>query len=188
MFFDDSDVKIFKDKKKDSDSFDEVSVISEMNRHRSNGNIQKAKNLGNHLASILVDEPQLLSDLEAEVGPLNFSDDIMYQIKVLLVFTAEYCINRSFSVSLLSTTAINAMYDAISASIYEFYDRLDDAAEYSFYYLAVRKGKNIAGNIGVSFAMLCGKEKDEHFTSLGEKIFEVAKNEIEHIIDIYEFL
>lgn len=188
MLFDDSDVKIFKEQPKNDDSFDEVSVMAEMTKNRNNGNIQKAKNLGNHLASLFVDEEKLLSDLENEVGKLDFSDDIMYQIKVLLVFTAEYCINHSLSTSLLSNTAVNAMYDAISTSVYEFYDRLDDAAEYSFYYLAVRKGINISDNIGVSFAMLCGKEKDKAFTELGKNIFLAAKREIENLIDIYEFI
>ncbi len=188
MIFDDSDIKIFDDGKKNTDSFDEVSVIAEMTKHRSNGNFDKAKKLGSHLADIFVDEPHLIHDLGAEVGGLNFPDDIMYQIKVLLVFTAEYCINHSLSSPLLSNTAVNAMYDTVSSKAYEFYDRLDDAAEYSFYYLAVRKGGSIAANIGISFAMLCGKEKNVEFTDLGTKVFEVAKHEIENIIDIYEFL
>lgn len=187
MIFDDSDVKIFNEEKKTSDSFDEVSAIAEMTRHRSNGNFDKAKNLGNQLAGIFVDERALLSNLESEVGALDFDNDIMYQIKVLLVFTAEYCINHSLSSPLLSNTAVNSMYEMVSEKAFEFYDKLDDAAEYSFYYLAVRKGGNIAKNIGTSFAMLCGKEKDEEFTGLGTKIFEVTKNEVESIIDIFEF-
>lgn len=186
MIFDDSDIKIFNDIKS-NESFDEVSVIAEMTRQRSSGNIDKAKKLGKHLAEIFVDEPHLLKDLEGEVGTLDYNDDIMYQLKVLLVFTAEYCINHSLSSPLLSNTAVNSMYDTVSSKAFEFYDRLDDAAEYSFYYLAVRKGINIPQNIGISFAMLCGKEKDGKFTSLGTNLFEVAKHEIENIIDFYEF-
>lgn len=188
MNFDDSDIKIFNDGNKKSDSFDEVSVIAEMTKQRSNGNIDRAKKLGRHLANIFVDEPNLLHMLESEVGELNFDGDIMYQIKVLLVFTAEYCINHSLHAPLLANTAVNSMYETVSSKAFEFYDRLDDAAEYSFYYLAVRKGINISANIGLSFAMLCGKEKDKYFTELGTKLFEVTKNEIENIIDLYEFI
>lgn len=186
MNFDDSDIKIFNDSNKNSDSIDEVSIIAEMTKLRSNGNIDRAKKLGKHLANIFVDEPQLLHMLEGEVGQLNFDGDTMYQIKVLLVFTAEYCINHSLH-ALLANTAVNAMYETVSSKAFEFYDRLDDAAEYSFYYLAVRKGVDIPANIGISFAMLCGKEKDGYFTELGTKLFEVTKNEIENIIDLYEF-
>ncbi|MBR5321550.1 MAG: hypothetical protein IKU41_06905, partial [Clostridia bacterium] len=69
----------------------------------------------------------------------------------------------------------------------QFYDRLDDAAEYSFYYLAVRKAVDISKNIGVSFAMLCGEKEDEYYTNLGKRLFEVAEYEITKIIDSFGF-
>ena len=188
MAFDDSDVKIFKGEEKRAENIDEVSVIAEMSEQRSNGNISRAKNLGKHLAEIFVDEPHLLSDLEKEVGAFSHDESIMYQIKVLLVFTAEYSITHLLPGSLLSHTAVNAMYDTVRKKAFDFYDRLDDAAEYSFYYLAVRKGVNISQNIGTSFAMLCGREKDSEFTTLGARLFEVAGHEIEKIIASCEFV
>ena len=188
MLFDDSDVKIFSDKDDNKEVVNEVSVIAEMTKHRSNGNILKAKQLGKHLAEIFVDEPSLLSQLEGEVGKIQCNDDDMYQIKVLLIFTAEYCINRLLSATLLSNTAVNALYDTVIKKAYDFYDRLDDAAEYSFYYLAVRKGGKISDNIGISFAMLCGEDKNEYYTNLGKRLFEVAEHEIQKIIDGYDFV
>lgn len=187
MLFDDSDVKIFTDSDTPAEVSGEVAVIAEMTKHRSNGNILKAKQLGKHLAEIFVDEPSLLSQLEAEVGEIKRDDDDMYQIKVLLVFTAEYCINRFLPATLLSNTAVNALYDTVIKKAAEFYDRLDDAAEYSFYYLAVRKAVDISANIGVSFAMLCGEGKNEYYTNLGKRLFEVAEYEIKKIIDSYNF-
>ena len=92
MLFDDSDVKIFTDNDVNDESSYEVSVIAEMTKHRSNGNILKAKKLGKHLAEIFVDEPSLISQLEGEVGKIECDADILYHMKVLLVFTAEYCI------------------------------------------------------------------------------------------------
>lgn len=182
--FDDSDVKIFNDKGKSEENFDEVAVIAEMTKHRSNGNSEKAKKLGKHLADIFVDETKMIKDLEKEVGSLEFDSDIVYQIKVLLAFTAEYCINHSLPSALLSNTAVNKMYDTVSKNAYEFYDRLDDAAEYSLYYLAVRK-ENVAEEIGKSFAMLC---ENPEFQELGKNLFEFTKKEIETIIDFYEFV
>ena len=188
MLFDDSDVKIFSNKDSSSDNSYEVSVIAEMTKHRSNGNILKAKQLGKHLAEIFVDEPSLLNQLESEVGKIECNDDDMYQIKVLLVFTAEYCINHLLPSTLLSNTAVNSLYDTVIKKAAEFYDRLDDAAEYSFYYLAVRKGVDISKKIGVSFAMLCGEDKNEYYTNLGKRLFEVAEHEIQKIVDSYQFV
>ena len=185
MAFDDSDVKIFGEKKKDS--FDDVSIIVEMNKQRSNGNSEKSRKLGKYLASIFIDEPQLLTDLEEEVGEINRDDDTMYQIKVLLVFTAEYCLTHYLPSPLVSNTAVNAMYSSIMKNAAEFYDKLDDAAEYSFYYLAVRKEVDISENIGKSFAMLCGKENDDYFLNLGKQLFEIAKYEIKKTIKKYDF-
>lgn len=187
MIFDDSDVKIFNDTK-NSDAFDEVSVISQMNKNRSNGNSQKAKELGKNLAKRFIDEPQLLRDIEAEVGEIPRDDNTMYQYKVLLVFTAEYCINHLLPNPLLSNTAVNALYDTVKTEALDFCNRLDNAAEYSFYYLAVRKGTDIATDIGISFAMLCGKDKDGYYEKLGKKLFEVANHEIEKIIELYNFV
>lgn len=187
MIFDDSDVKIFNDTKA-SDSFDEVSIISQMTKNRSNGNAQKAKDLGKNLAERFVDEPHLLSELEAEIGEIQRDENTMYQMKVLLIFTAEYCINHLLPNPLLSNTAVNALYDTVKKKAFEFYDRLDDAAEYSFYYLAVRKGVDIPANIGVSFAMLCGMDKDKYYQNLGKRLFEVANHEIEKTIDSFEFV
>ncbi len=187
MLFDDSDVKIFTDSDTPQENAHEVSVIAEMTKHRSNGNILKAKQLGKHLAEIFVDEPSLLSQLEGEVGKIQRDEDDMYQIKVLLIFTAEYCINHLLPATLLSNTAVNALYDTVIKKAAAFYDRLDDAAEYSFYYLAVRKAIEIPKNIGVSFAMLCGEDKNEYYTNLGKRLFEIAQHEIEKIIDSYNF-
>jgi hypothetical protein len=89
--------------------------------------------------------------------------------------------------TLLSNTAVNALYDTVIKKAAEFYDRLDDAAEYSFYYLAVRKAVDISKNIGISFAMLCGEGKDEYYTNLGKRLFEVAEHEISKIIDSFGF-
>ena len=188
MLFDDSDVKIFTDSDTSEEVAHEVHIISEMTKHRSNGNILKAKQLGKHLAEIFVDEPSLLSQLENEVGKIECTDDDMYQIKVLLVFIAEYCINHHIPAVLLSSTAVNALYDTVIKKAQAFYDRLDDAAEYSFYYLAVRKGFDISKNIGISFAMLCGEDKNEYYTNLGKRLFEVAEYEIQKIIDGYQFI
>ncbi len=187
MIFDDSDVKIFNDTK-NGESFDEVSIISQMTTNRSNGNAQKAKELGKRLAERFVDEPHLIAEIEAELGELQHDEDFMYQMKVLLIFAAEYCINHLLPNPLLSNTAVNALYDTVRKKAMEFYDKLDDAAEYSFYYLAVRKGVDVSDNIGVSFAMLCGMDKDKYYMGLGKRLFEIANYEIKKTVDSFKFV
>lgn len=44
----------------------------------------------------------------------------MYQIKVLLVFTAEYCINHYLPATLLSNTAVNSLYDTVIKKLRHF--------------------------------------------------------------------
>ena len=125
MLFDDSDMKIFNDGGAVEDAPLEVNIIAEMTKHRNNGNILKAKQLGKHLAEIFVDEPSLLSQLEGEVGKIQCDADDMHQIKVLLVFTAEYCINRFLPATLLSNTAVNALYDTVIKDIEDDSDKMN---------------------------------------------------------------
>lgn len=54
MLFDDSDVKIFTDSDTSPEASHEVHVIAEMTKHRSNGNIMKAKNSANILLKFLL--------------------------------------------------------------------------------------------------------------------------------------
>lgn len=183
----DSDVKIFK-KEKNDDQIDEITLIAEMNTQRSNGNITKARNLGKYLASIFIDEKALLAKLQPVLGSVDFPKPIMFQVKILMFFTAEYCINSNLPNNILKNTAINALYDSIRHRVNEFYEEFADGAEYSFYYLAIRKRGNIAEDIGIAFSMLCGKEKDDQYTALGKKLWEVVFEEVADIINVYDFI
>lgn len=182
----DSDIKIFSTAKND-DKIDEIALIAEMEEQRSNGNIDKARKLGNHLAAVFIDDEALLRDLEPVIGDVDFPEPILFQVKILMFFAAEYCINSSLPKMILKNTAVNALYDSIRDEASKFYKEFSDGAEYSFYYLAIRKGNDIIHDIGASFSMLCGKEKDEAFTSLGEKLWIVVLKEVEKIIVSYEF-
>lgn len=182
---DDKDIKIFVSKsKKDAD--DSIALISEMNAQRSNGNTEKAKKLGKELSARFLDTEQLRSSLEAEVGPLDYSEKIIFQIKILMFFTAEFCINRLLPNTLLKSTATNTIYDSIMKNAGEFYEEFSDGVEYSFYYLAIKK-EDIISSVGKTFAMVSRKEGNEEFEKLGSEIFKVVAKEVEAIIDGYEF-
>ena len=65
---------------------------------------------------------------------------------------------------------------------------LADGGEYSFYYLAMRKEtRNVLQEIGRTFSMLCGKEDDPAFVELGRRLFNLTEEEVENIIQIFDF-
>ncbi len=182
---DDNDIKIFIGKTKDNTD-DSIALISEMNAQRLNGNTQKAKDLGKELSARFLDTERLRSSLEEEVGPLNYPEKVIFQIKILMFFTAEYCINRLLPNALLKSTATNTIYDSIIKNAGEFYEEFSDAVEYSFYYLSVKKD-DIVSAVGKTFAMVCGKGGDEEYERLGSEIFRVVAKEVESIIESYDF-
>lgn len=181
----DNDIKIFVGKSK-NEADDTIALISEMNTQRSNGNTQKAKDLGKELSARFLDTENLRCSLEEEVGPLNYSEKIIFQIKILMFFTAEYCINRLLPNALLKNTATNTIYDSIIKNAGAFYEEFSDAVEYSFYYLAIKKEDFISA-VGKTFAMVCGKGADAEFEKLGSEIFKVVAKEVESIIESYDF-
>lgn len=181
----DNDIKIFvsKSKRENDDSF---ALIDEMNEQRANGNLQKAKDMGVYLAERFLNTDEMKAALEGAVGSLDYPEKIIFQIKILVFFTAEVCINRLLPNALIKSTATNAIYDIIVDRAGDFYTTFSDGIEYSFYYLAIKQ-ENYVCEIGKAFAMLCNKKNDEQFKQLGKDIFTVVANEIDAIIRRYEF-
>ena len=70
-----------------------------------------------------------------------------------------------------------------------FYTEFSDGAEYSFYYLAMRKeSQSVITEIGKAFAMLCGKENDQSFVELGKKLFNLVSDEVADITNMFNFV
>ena len=181
----DNDIKIFvgKSKKENDESF---ALIEEMNEQRANGNLQKAKDMGKYLAERFLNTDELRAALEGAVGSLDYEEKIIFQIKILVFFTAELCINRLLPNALLMSTATNTIYDIIVDRAGDFYTTFSDGIEYSFYYLAVKQ-ENYVNEIGKAFAMLCNRKNDEQFKQLGRDLFTVVANEIDNVIRQYNF-
>ena len=115
----DDDIKIFNAKPK-SDTLDSIALIEEMNTQRMNGNTEKAKQLGKYLSDRFLDGEELKRSLEEEVGALDYPQKVILQIKILMFFTAEYCINRLLPNTLLKSTATNTIYDRVMKNAGEF--------------------------------------------------------------------
>ena len=184
----DSDIKIFGAQPKPDEEADELRLIRQMETQRANGNIDKAAKLGDYLSDIFLNEDELLRRLSAEVGALDYPAAVIHQIKILMFFAAEYCINRELPNTILKSTAINALYGNIKYGDAAFYEEFSDGGEYSFYYLAMRKEtRNVLQEIGRTFSMLCGKEDDPAFVELGRRLFNLTEEEDENIIQIFDF-
>ena len=71
MLFDDSDVKIFTDSDTSEEASNELYVIAEMTKHRSNGNILKANSLVNILLKYSLTNPIFFHNLKMKLVKSN---------------------------------------------------------------------------------------------------------------------
>ena len=177
----DNDIKIYT-KGADISSANLSTVFEAINLHRGNGNLEKAKLLGQRLSTITPEsEKNGLSIDFKNILPQRFlSQDIMYQIKVLLIFAAESLLQVEIPVPQLATTAINALYDSLRETSPGFFKNISDGAAFTFYYLAMKKGGNITENIGKAFSMLCSVSKNnDGCIAAGETVWNIAVDLVE---------
>ena len=181
-----NDVKIYLSKKEMNKNASEFAGnFDAVMRHRANGNIDKARRLGAALATIAPtsDGDGIFVNLKDHLSPKFFVQDILYQIRVLLVFACETILQIELPSELLSTTAISSMYHAIEERTPGFYSNISNGAAYTFYYLAVQKGGDISENIGEAFAMLCSVKNKESFVLAGKTVWNIAVDVIEKEIE-----
>ena len=186
----DNDVKIYKSKEERLGVQVNLSGDFEtMHLHRANGNLEKAKQLGQRLATLTpsLDGDGLRVNLQDVLPKKYLSQDILYQIKVLLVFEAEAFLQLDVSVPVLAATAVNAMHDALRESSPGFHKNISDGAAFTFYYLAMKKGGNISQNIGEAFAMLCSVKNKTGYIEAGTTVWNIAANLIEKEIAATQF-
>ncbi len=145
-------------------------------RQRANGNIDKARKLGASLATIAPtgEGDGIFVNLRDHLSQKFFVQDILYQIRVLLVFACETLLQMELPTELLSTTAIASMYDAMEKDMPGFYSNIANGAAFTFYYLAIQKGGDISENIGEAFAMLCSVKNKDSYVLAGKTIWNIA--------------
>ena len=182
---DDSDIKIFKAKSDEADGSDLFAIAEEMRRHIVNGNSQKAKELGTRLASISPDSDNLGEELNKYVRNTAADEEVKVQLLTLMLFCAEYTLLGELC-PMLSTSATEAMYNTIKARFPDYYSSISNGAAVSFYYLAVKKNRNIAEAVGESFAMLC-EQDSKLIKTMGENVFTLTCDIIKNIITEYHF-
>lgn len=183
-----SDVKIYVSKKELNKAADLSNTFNNVIAHRSNGNIDKAKALGGILGTITpTGDEGLVVGIKEHLAPKYFAQDILYQIKVLLVFACETLLQLECPAEVVSTTAIASMYEVIQKNSAGFYDNISNGAAFTFYYLAIQKGGNIDDHIGEAFAMLCSVKNKEGFVAAGKTVWNLAVDIITKEIEKADF-
>ena len=176
----DHDIKIYEGGSKSVNISSAVmSTFEAMNFHRENGNLQKAKDLGKRLATLSPTDDDAKDgkgiDLISGLHQRFRSQNILYQIKVLLVFAAETVLQSEIRDDILATTAINAMHDKIREDMPVFFKNISSSAAFTFYCLALKKRGDVTENIGEAFAMMCDVQKNtEGFVDAGKTVWERA--------------
>lgn len=176
----DDDIKIFHPQKKDGAGADLAELALLMDTYRSNGNMEKAAALGKELAVL---KPETLCPKDAE----KLSTNDLRQLRSLIVFSVQISLHKYLPHPMLSSQAINAMYKEISKNSPGLFANISDGSSFTFYYLSVRKHKNVEESIGKNYAMLCDRDNDEYYSSLGERVFALTDFKVCDMIEEAEF-
>ncbi len=176
----DDDIKIFHPQKKDGASADLAELALLMDTYRSNGNMEKAADLGKKLAVIT---PEMLCPKDAE----KLKTNELRQLRALIVFSVQIALHKYLPHPMLSSQAINAMYAEISENSPGLFANISDGSSFTFYYLSVRKNRNVEEGIGKNYAMLCDRDDDEFYASLGERVFVLTDFKVCDMIEEAEF-
>ena len=174
---DDRDIKIFTGSK-DLLPDDPESLAQDIEHQRANGNMDRAKRLGERMSALNPDSEDIKELTGYKALPLS----VLYQMRILMIFTAMTTIDISLPVNILSSAATTEMTNRLLETSKNFYDNISDGAAFTFYYLILRKGVDVPHNIGIQFASLCGKEDDEYYVNLGESIYNTVYEDINRTI------
>lgn len=176
----DDDIKIFHPKKKDGASSDLAELALLMENYRSNGNMEKADVLGKKLAAL---KPEMICPKDCE----KLSTNELRQLRALIVFGVQIALHKYLPHPMLSSQVVNAIYSELSKTAPGFFANISDGSSFTFYYLSVRKNRNVEENIGKNYAMLCDKDNDEFLVSLGERVFALTDFKVCDMIEELEF-
>lgn len=178
----DSDIKIFGSESKEADQ-EFLRQIEALDHNRQNGNVKKARALGRKLYTIVMDEETRL-----EIGDPDFSEGkLLVKVGVLALFSTEAALSQYLPSAQLSTIAIAEMHRLLAKTDSPVYEKVMESPAYSFYYLSVRKGGDVAGEIGKAFAMNCRHEGEEKYIAEGRYIYERVTQEVHRQIEKMDF-
>ncbi|MDR2647305.1 MAG: hypothetical protein LBB67_04175 [Oscillospiraceae bacterium] len=169
----DDDIKIFTPTASlpEPDDLDELAVLAQL--HRANGNLDRAKALGERLAQISVNTPELRDMTEEARFDLTPSHE--QQLRVLMVFSAHTALEAILTPSLLADAARTAMNESFIVHAGTFWNSVSDGRVFTQYLLAIRMPLDLpaqARRVGETFAGICGQEDNPELIALGANVFQ----------------
>lgn len=151
-------------------------------RHKENGNVEKARHLGQRLAEMVVEDLPHIED--------NGEDWLLIDhLKMLYIFVAEQCI-RECPDAILFQVSLSAFRQAIEKGVPGAYDAMSGCSADTFYQLAYyrKQQDQIARNMGQTMAQLYGKADDWKIITIGEHLFSVFQQKCREECDKTQYL
>lgn len=166
MQFDDSDMKIAPDRI--SEVFDmSEGAANAFVREKSNGNMDKARKLGQQFAAELI-APSKGATLFG-VGAFD-NDSTMAQRKVLFAYVVNRVVEDMAPNSIVAQSILSSFYESVRQQSEKLYDLINDTAAFSLYILSHRSTPEKSEAVGRVFAQLCNKEEDPVFIRYGAEL------------------
>lgn len=160
-------VKIFKGENKKCDNTDTESLLSQMHLQKENGNIEKARKLGD----ILADEC-ISNDGEFEFGFDEIENNcVILQRRLLLAFTIQHGLQQFCPNTIVEKTAANQFFTIVEEKAPHIYENIQENGAFSYYTLCVRQEERCEECIGQTFAELSGHKEEEPYQQLGKALF-----------------
>ncbi|MCR5149777.1 MAG: hypothetical protein K6B52_00950 [Clostridiales bacterium] len=177
----DDNIKIFQPKMKDSD--EDLALLAQTTlAHRGNGNIEKAKKLGEIFAALMPED--FCPD---EVETLNNRE--LFHLRALIIFSARLAFYNFLPHSVLSYSAINSMYDSLEKNSNGFFINISNSSSFTFYAMSGYKtGEDAAASLAKSYCMLCEKQGDEKLTQLARSVYNDVITCVVKAIEDLEFI
>lgn len=166
MKFDDSDMKIAPNRM--SKVFDtSEGAASAFVHEKSNGNMDKARKLGQQFAAELT-APMKGVTLFG-IGAFD-NKRTMAQRKVLFAYIVNRVTQDMAPNSILAQSVLSSFYESVQQRSAELYELINDSAAFSLYILAHRSSHGNPASIGRVFAQLCDRDEDPVFIRYGTEL------------------
>ncbi|MCI8359864.1 MAG: hypothetical protein HFE86_00825 [Clostridiales bacterium] len=163
---DDRDMKIAGASFPASAGFSDEAEAVEFNREKQSGVLDRAKELGRRMVGALQ-----ASGGEFAFGAAEEEDALLtLQRQILLAFVVTVGVERFCISKLAAETAHQSFYNCMKQTLPALYQELS-GGDFSFYYLAYRRGGDVERRMGQTFAMLCARDGDPVYQELGEALY-----------------
>ena len=184
--FDDDDMKIFGSPKIENEADVLIRIVEIMKKQRANGNMDRAKALGEVVARQVYSLEGIEHELVQRINEYKEDKNISEQIRMLITFTVEAEIHVLLEKYSVSTMTVNAFYDELIKLDEDLYDNITNA--FTYYYLVLRKGGDVAKGLGKQFAKLCADKENEKLQVLGADVFNAICENLKSEIAKAEFV